>query len=90
MTYRPLLERIGRKGLLRRLTRHSNTGKAFVSEDTREHGDDIALRSRAGPGTHGFHWLGNDFGVDPGIVVTTNIHVGSGAKDGTEHFMIEP
>ena len=90
MTYRPLLERIGRKGLLGKLTRNSNTGKTFDSNDTREHGDGIALRPRVGPDTHGFHRLGNDFGVDPGIVVTTNIHVGNGEKDGTEHFMIEP
>ena len=90
MTYRPLLERIGRKGLLGKLTRNSNSGKTFDSNDTREHGDGIALRPRVDPDTHGFHRLGNDFGVDPGIVITTNIHVGNGAKDGTEHFMIEP
>ena len=79
MTYRPLLERVGRGRVFG--GHSSKKGKILDSDDTRQHNASIPLKPRLSPEARGFHQLGNDLGVDPSIIVTTNIHVGNGVRD---------
>lgn len=77
MTFRPLLERIGRNNLLR--FQSTTAAKVFHSNDTERCSVNIPLKPRAGDDNDGFHRLQNDARLDSQIKVTTNIHVGSRA-----------
>ena len=82
MTYRPLLERIGKGRFVGKLARRSkiSNGHSLSSKDTRQHTADIPLKPRTEDDKHGFHRLKNDDSVDPRIIVTTNISVSQKPK----------
>lgn len=77
MTYRPLLERIGKGKLVEKLTHRSNTPKSdrSTSRITKQQIADIPLKLRAEDGRSGFYRLENADSMDPQIKVTTDISV---------------
>lgn len=82
MTYRPLLERIGKGRFVGKLTRHSkiSKGHSVNSKGTRKQITDIPLQPRTEDDMYGFHRLENDDRVDPCITVTTNISLSQKPK----------
>lgn len=82
MTYRPLLERIGKGRSFGKLARHSriSNGHSLSSKDTRQHTADIPLKPRTEDDKYGFHRLKNDDCGDPRIIVTTNISISQKPK----------
>ncbi|KAL9135374.1 MAG: hypothetical protein Q9175_003439 [Cornicularia normoerica] len=82
MTYRPLLERIGKGGLVEKLTRHSkiSTSHSGSSKGTRKQVADIPLKPRTEDDKYGFHRLENEDRVDPRITVTTSISLSQKRK----------
>ena len=77
MTYRPLLERVGKGKFVGKLTRHSRVSNSHSTDpkNTRQQIVDIPLKSRTEEDKYGFHRLENDDCADPRITVTTNISV---------------
>ena len=86
MTYRPLLERIGKGRFSGKLTRRSkrSNGHSANSQKSRQKIADIPLKLRTEDDKYGFHRLENDDGVDLRITVTTNISVNPKAKSAKE------
>ena len=76
ITYRPLLERIGRQKLLGKRSLSTQPGNGYLSKDNKGSGDGVPLRARSDNTSYGFRRLENDACFDSGITVTTNIEVG--------------
>ena len=87
MTYRPLLERIGKGKLFRKPTSRAKTSNDhFASSKTsRREVDEIPLNSRTEADKHGFHRFENDSFVEPGITVTTKISVSENLRHAEQH-----
>lgn len=80
MTYRPLLEGLGRANLMR-------NPKAAIGQHTGEpkkQNSDIPLTSWSNFDNSGFHRLANDVQIDPHIFRTTNINVTSADRASNE------
>lgn len=86
MTYRPLLERVGRGRFAGKSTRRSKISNRHSenSKNARQQIADIPLKLRTEEDKYGFHRLENDDGVDPRITVTTNISVSQKPKSAKE------
>ncbi len=88
MTYRPLIERIGRGRFVGKLTHLSSTpnGHLVTSKNTGQQNSDIPLNLRGQDDKYGFHRLENDDGVDPRITMTTTISICQNPKGAQEDF----
>ncbi len=77
MTYRPLLERIGKGRYAGNFMRHSKRSNDHYvgSKSTRQDTPDIPLRPRTEDDTYGFRRLENDDSPDARITVMTEISV---------------
>lgn len=75
MTYRPLLERIGRGKFVWKLTHHTKTSNnhSVASKNTRQQITDIPLKVRADDDKHGFYRLENNECANPPTVLATNV-----------------
>lgn len=74
MTYRPLLERVGRQRLFRK-SWHSEHSAVNVDQNRNHYSANIALQPRPQKGRTGFLPLGGDSSADSQILVTTDIQV---------------
>lgn len=74
MTYRPLLERVGRQRLFTKSS-HSMRSTPLDGENGNRHSVNVALQPRAQKTRTGFIPLGGDSGADSQILVTTHIQV---------------
>lgn len=83
MTYRPLLERIGRKDVVSKLKQNILSKDSETGNSSKERKEEIALQAREESGTRGFRRLEDDPQWDPQILVTTNIEVAK--PDGKGH-----
>lgn len=88
MTYRPLLERIGRRRILTKLLRTPNSGQPYGSSGSKEISANVMLKPRLNTNTHGFQRLGNDETDGSRVLVTTDIHVARGLKTGGEESAV--
>ena len=84
MTYRPLLERMGRGKLLSKLTHSLTSSKRFRSSSSRRQSVNIPLTPHPAADSHGFQRLEPDIVTDSQILVTTNINVAKNFAEGRE------
>ena len=85
MTYRPLLERVGRGEFLSKLTHSFTSSKRFRSSSSRRQSVSIPLTPHpAADSQGGFQRLEPDIATDSRILVTTNIDVAKNFCEGRE------
>ena len=84
MTYRPLLERMGRGKLLSKLTHSLTSSKRFRSSSSRRQSVSIPLTPHPAADSHDFQRLEPDIAADSQILVTTNIDVAKNFCEGRE------